>query len=669
MQQEIAVLKETRNQMAVQHGLPPIGARMLNQYGIEWLVDGHLFARTLASRTRPDGVEEEDLHDLYPVVIPQNLSPQLDEFIAETDRCTSKRFFALDTMPHLRPQQAYPDGHWVDAWTNPALVLFFLDAAHIHETIFAHEVAHVWIDVVEDCEDYRILKDLSNTGRVFQWTNVQSFVLDNRVNEVLRERGFDMSVIEADIRETLASLSMAVLSGYRPPNAREAAFLASTLATAMLDHETGGGSHLQVLDRTSQVFQCTLSDVHELACRLATSIRRHGYGNRDSIRNAVDACARLLFDFTGDPLDFANDLVEEKPTEDCEDKFPLYLPSLPLQAKLEIGKAMARLKIRAGAEYRLSYSPGGSVQVQFSREDGSWTAPVLLQSVHRLPEAFGFSQQHSPRQRGGATVNKPITPVSARNPAPPGAKPVQIPVALPIMPSVPSIPWMPGGTPTRRSYSPGLALFLSRARLAEQLGGEHPYGYAMNNPIVYIDPSGLRCTGKKPICPPQWNLLCASTWRCNEYGMGTTCLACAVKYGIGPYCNNSCVCPNYRGPITHTCDCNNLLCGSIIPVPSCVPANQAVAMRDGSYKGYHVNCGDQFLVMLPNKPETKRQVTVVDVGPSKDIPDVDIDINTAVFGKDMKTSYWVCVQYSGHNADVVWCPRCFNKTTDDCSKC
>jgi hypothetical protein len=38
----------------------------------------------------------------------------------------------------------------------------------------------------------------------------------------------------------------------------------------------------------------------------------------------------------------------------------------------------------------------------------------------------------------------------------------------------------------------GLGRFLTAARLAEQIAGEHPYGYAFNNPIDYTDPTGLQ---------------------------------------------------------------------------------------------------------------------------------------------------------------------------------
>lgn len=496
LSQEIALLKETNNQIAVRHGLPPVGSTMINQYGIEWLVDGHVFVPTLSTLSRGTDPDVDDPRDLYPVILPQNLSPRLTNFIAETDRCTSKVIMPLDTLPHLRPHSAHTYGHWIDGLDSPHRILMFLDAAHAHETIIAHEIGHIWIDLVEDCEDYRIFRDISDAPKVHQWTNLQSFVLDNKVNEVLREKGFDMSVIENDVEESLLSFAAAIRSGYRPPTAREAAFVASTLATAMLDYEIGAQNTLQSLDMASTVFRQDLPDVYELACHLAASVRRHGYADRASIRKAVDACALLAFAFVGEPLNLDTDFVEEVPTEDYNDKYPEYFSGLPVPAKLEIARAMARLKIPGGSECRLEYSSTGSAHVKFCQRSGDWTKPVLLKNLRRLPQSTAFAGSNPMPQRGRPTMNKSFLSTPPNNSLHAGTiSPAISPPLSGVQPVFPT-----GGSNGRRSYGPGLARFLSQARLAEQLGGEHPYGYAMNNPLINSYPSGLepKCGGLDP---------------------------------------------------------------------------------------------------------------------------------------------------------------------------
>ena len=63
------------------------------------------------------------------------------------------------------------------------------------------------------------------------------------------------------------------------------------------------------------------------------------------------------------------------------------------------------------------------------------------------------------------------------------------------------IPNIPGMSP--RSYSPGMACWLTKVRLEEQLAGEHPYSYCQNNPTTYIDPLGLQVK-KQPSSSPPW---------------------------------------------------------------------------------------------------------------------------------------------------------------------
>jgi RHS repeat-associated protein len=52
-----------------------------------------------------------------------------------------------------------------------------------------------------------------------------------------------------------------------------------------------------------------------------------------------------------------------------------------------------------------------------------------------------------------------------------------------------------------RFYDPALGRFLSRDRLP----AENRYAYVTNNPVNYIDPSGLKCRKSSPFNPSEWN--------------------------------------------------------------------------------------------------------------------------------------------------------------------
>ena len=51
-------------------------------------------------------------------------------------------------------------------------------------------------------------------------------------------------------------------------------------------------------------------------------------------------------------------------------------------------------------------------------------------------------------------------------------------------------PSCPGEGELSRNYMAGFGRWISRVGFEQQALGEHPYGYAMNNPINYIDPNG-----------------------------------------------------------------------------------------------------------------------------------------------------------------------------------
>ncbi len=107
---EIACQSEKANWVASRIGLPTIGSKLVNQHGIEWIVQNHATVPHYDSlhRWRTGDIWPEQ--DMYPVVAPTNLSPLLMEFFYAIDRCTTKTFAMLDTMPGRRKDGHVPGG-------------------------------------------------------------------------------------------------------------------------------------------------------------------------------------------------------------------------------------------------------------------------------------------------------------------------------------------------------------------------------------------------------------------------------------------------------------------------------------------------------------------------------------------------------------------------------
>ncbi len=473
MCKELSAIREKYNTIALENKLPSIGSKMINKYGMEWIVYGHFFAPTLSSMARDYGnVISHDPRDLLPVIIPQNMSPRLNDFFIQVDRSTSKHLIPLDTMPHLHPNQSHPDGHSVDAWSDPNRILFFFDAVHLHETIFAHELGHVWIDLIENCEDYRMMRDLSDTSRVRQFQYIQSFVLDRKVNDVIAGRGFDMTIIDDQQFETIHSMAQAVNAGYQPPSKREAACLAPIIAAAILDQNRLSETSLRDFNVAIATLKQGIPEICLLAEEFVNSVSQHGVDDGGSIKEVINECAILSFRAIGDSFDITRDLEEVIPTECYQDKFPKFFPGCSVREKLEIGKAMAKHDIGANVRWRIFGAPNGSAQIQFLDASYRWTEPTALRrSVMRLDQ--------------------------------------------------PSIPRRIGSHRQRhfgRSYMPGIGLWLSRERLAEQTGTESPYRYAYDNPVKYASPSGrapISRVHKKP-SPPSHKHSCKDVYSCLE---------------------------------------------------------------------------------------------------------------------------------------------------------
>lgn len=476
MSEEIVLLEDelafahSKNLIAKQHGIPTIGTRTRSEYGIEWLVNEHVYAPDLISCTRDGGnLIENDPRDLLPVITLQNSSPKLKEFAVQIDRCTSRPLMMLDTLPDLRPRQAHPDGHRVCTLYHPDCITFFFDAARAHETIIAHELAHVWIELVDEREDLRSLRDTSDGARVYQFDHLQSLVLDQRVNEILRERDFDLSIVEQHQRKTVLDMARAVGLGRRPDTPREAVTVAMLLASVLLEQERG--LHEKVVLSRALCYDGTiesglrllhsfLPDVYALAQGFVESIHRHGYGDQQSVCRAIDDCVSAAFDFTGDPIREDELEINEKNEPYKIDKWPQMFSGWPIKAKVEAGILMAKLGIGCEVEYNLSYSPGGSALISFRTASGALTAPCLMPSAPS-PLSFWMDPWHQPAHQHSrpSPLHSPQLQPQRTRPAAPGFPPSPHPrvptphalqphmgapqVPVPRMPQVPRVPQVP----------------------------------------------------------------------------------------------------------------------------------------------------------------------------------------------------------------------------------
>ncbi len=505
--------------------LPVAGSHLRNRHGIEWIVDGHI--KTSSLGTLPS--DESEL-TAYPVIFPQNLSDRFDEFLNEIARCTPKVILPLDTMPTVFPARAHPGGHSIDAWSHPEHIHIFVDVEDVSEVVLAHELAHAWIDLVRGIEDNRVWRERKDTARYAQVQFMQSFVLDFAVDQVLDEKGFDRSQIVEDWEIASAQLRIAAERGYQPENRREAVFMASHLASTLVE-ESRDRLPVKVANLFPVVSR-NLPEIFSLAKGMAQSVLDHFPTDRSSARIAIDQILRSSFAFTDPGLDFESHLIHVEPEINWEmDKNPGWLTGQSVRAKCEIGVAMATVGATSADTPVLNRENTGPILVSFNRPDGSSTEGIPLEHAVMPPDPriTHINEMMEESRRAKARMEKMNVMNPNRPPAPPG----------------PQLPNVPGFRP--RSYSPGLARWLTRVRLEEMLAGEHPYGYAENNPTTLIDPDGLQArpqrikpgsASKKDPCDcPRKGGRTGQVWiDCNCKGQVISVLPEVGPIDLGPKC-------------------------------------------------------------------------------------------------------------------------------------
>jgi hypothetical protein len=420
-------LEEALNERAALHGMPPIGTQITSECGIDWAIIDYDFYRTPTTFARYPG----DC-DYLPVVAPLNISQRLKDFIAETDRCTSKRIMVINTMPEAHPFKLGQDLHCANYSANPEECYLFLDIAHAHETTFAHEVAHLWLIYLHGGDGSRSLRDRSDNGKINQLDFLQSFVLDFKVNDLIEARGFDMSLINRDQINTLEMLRDAIILGHRPHGPREALVNCLSMAAAMLEQKRWPEEMKQRLGTLLDFYALATPDMHSLAQRLAETVQRYGYDTKEDLRKVLDEVITLGFYATGDDFDLERDLQEPQLNESMQDKHPEQFAGWSVPLKLEVGKTMARHGISGEGKVWLSESASGATQIIIEDAHGNIIGPLpvnnQLASYHAPPDD---SRLHVPNQSG--TGGK-IPDMFGRLPGelgyntayPPGAHPLEL---------------------------------------------------------------------------------------------------------------------------------------------------------------------------------------------------------------------------------------------------
>lgn len=516
---EVACQTERNNLAARKLGLPEVGQTFKSTHGLEFAVQGHAYLPTANTLRRWNQGDKGQPEDLYPIIEPTNMSKRFMDFLSAVDRCTTKILMVVDTVPHIRTWEA-PFHNSLDTAMIPDSMVLLLDAARAHETVFAHEIGHAWVQFVDRCEDERCLKDDSDPARLHQLTFIQSYVLDLKVNEVLRRKGFDMSPIDGDLAKSMNSLGRALSAGYRPENQREALFMSLQMAAQIVERERGNAPGLVRFDETLGKIRVLDPEIHKLGVGMAEAVFDFGLDSKVAVQMVVDACLKLGFGFTGDPLDLDNDLIVPPHEEPDFDKYPQWLSGANPKVKCEIGRHMALQDIPVGSRTHLE-NRGDHAMLSFILPDesvrGPWRIPVPFAKwlmEHTTGEVMRMNQMAKERQkkmmeevdrmnRESKARQEALMAQALGRPLPtvPSWQAETQQPHVPGIPSEPSVgPPFPGGVPGRRPYMAGLGRFLTEARLAERLGGEHPYAYAMNNPTTYTDPSGRWPTYVN--CPP-----------------------------------------------------------------------------------------------------------------------------------------------------------------------
>jgi len=208
---------------------------------------------------------------------------------------------------------------------DPDLMFVIVDSNWCREDVMAHELMHIWLDLVEGYEDHRRYRDAANGRNSFTALSIQSFVIDCKVQERLKQRGFPLRQFTDDIVDSLHDCATALDRGGELANRSQEAVIANLLARteAVPDLYELTSEDWERLCYVRRVFSRHVPGVVWLATRVAEAFSRHDYKSAPEALRLIDECLRLHFAYRGEPLDFERDFrIERDAVELCRESSP-----------------------------------------------------------------------------------------------------------------------------------------------------------------------------------------------------------------------------------------------------------------------------------------------------------------------------------------------------------
>ncbi len=203
------------------HLVRPPGYRYRNSEDMEFMVlrYGNIGFRHTAQRAEGSRACELFHGDrpptsVLPVVAHTNASDRLKRIFHEINAVTPKELIIVDASGLAEECRQIMDGFHFTSWREHREVMaVVVDSNECREDILAHELMHIWLDLFEEYEDHRRYRDINDGRSSFAVLSVQSMVIDFKVHQKLRERGFSLRQLTSDTVDGLYGNAVAMESG------------------------------------------------------------------------------------------------------------------------------------------------------------------------------------------------------------------------------------------------------------------------------------------------------------------------------------------------------------------------------------------------------------------------------------------------------------------------